>query len=157
MADAMTAPAPIDPVCGMAMATWEVALDRGQSNIIYHFCSPQCAARFAESPERYTAPGRRPVPRRVRERVTLPIFGLDGDGAGPEAVQRDLLRTPGVLWAHVNLATEMAYIEYQPGQITHDGLIDVIEETGYCSLRAGPAGDGGTRRRDGESEAEAGR
>jgi YHS domain-containing protein/copper chaperone CopZ len=132
----MTETQSVDPVCGMALASWDCGLDRTYAGTNYHFCAPQCAARFAKKPERYTRPGSRPVMLRARERVTLPIFGLGCGGGGSITVERQLLRTPGVLWAYVNPATEMAYIRYHSGLVTHDDLVDVIEELGYRSLRA---------------------
>lgn len=132
----MTETSSVDLVCGMAMASWDRALDRTHAGTVYHFCSPQCASRFTEDPQRHTVSGPRATPGRTRERVTLPILGLGCGGGGSSTIERQLLRTPGVLWAYVNPATEMAYIEYHSGLITHDDLIDVIEELGYRSLRA---------------------
>ncbi len=132
----MTETQPVDPVCGMTLATWDGEFDRSHAGTAYHFCSPQCASRFAEHPESYTTSRPRPIPRRARERVTLPIFGLGCGGGGSSTIQRALLRTSGVLCASVSPATEMAYVEYHAGLLGHDELVDAIEKAGYFSLRA---------------------
>ncbi len=46
-------------------------------------------------------------------------------------IEDALLRTPGVLSASVNLATEKAHIEYVPGHVDLKGLVSAIEGNGY--------------------------
>jgi P-type Cu+ transporter len=46
-------------------------------------------------------------------------------------IEDSLKRTPGVLTAAVNLATEQARVEYVPGQVEIDGLSRAVEDAGY--------------------------
>jgi copper chaperone CopZ len=46
-------------------------------------------------------------------------------------IERALARTPGVRRVYVNPATEMAYLEYDPGQINPSKMVAVIEEPGF--------------------------
>ncbi len=71
------------------------------------------------------------------QRCTLPIYDLSCGGGGSLLVERALARTPGVVYAYVNPATEMAYVEYNPAQAAPDRLIAVVE---YAGFRAGTPG-----------------
>lgn len=68
------------------------------------------------------------------ERVTLVINGLDRGGGGSLTAERALARVTGVVWAYVNPATEMAYVEYDPVMVLLAHLIAAVERTG---LRVG--------------------
>jgi P-type Cu+ transporter len=46
-------------------------------------------------------------------------------------VQQTLERTPGVSTAQVNLLTGTATVDYDPGTVSPDRLVDAIRETGY--------------------------
>ena len=46
-------------------------------------------------------------------------------------IEEALQRTPGVLTASVNLATQQAHIEYMPGLIDRKGLARAVENAGY--------------------------
>lgn len=48
-----------DPVCGMLVDPRDAAEKRVVEGKAYYFCSPACAGKFDQAPERYTAP--RPV------------------------------------------------------------------------------------------------
>lgn len=67
-------------------------------------------------------------------RISLPIFGLTCGGGGATTVERVLLRAPGVSFAYVNPATEMAYVEYDPEQTEPRKLQRAIESAGYRTL-----------------------
>ncbi len=73
-----------------------------------------------------------------RARVTLPILGLTCGGGGALSVERTLLRLPGVIWAYVNPATEMAYVEYDPEQTNQEALREAVEWSGYRTVLPGP-------------------
>jgi YHS domain-containing protein len=47
-----------DPVCGMQVNPAQAAAQRKHQGNTYYFCSPGCAAKFEQSPERYLAPQR---------------------------------------------------------------------------------------------------
>jgi Cu+-exporting ATPase len=64
------------------------------------------------------------------ERVDLPVSGMTC-AACARAIERTLAATPGVDSAHVNLATNTATVEYDPGRVAVPGLVGAIEELGY--------------------------
>jgi Cu+-exporting ATPase len=71
---------------------------------------------------------------RTRERVILPILGLTCGGGGALSIQQVLERSPGVIRAYVNPATEMAYIEYDPAQMDLVALQKAIDSVGYRTV-----------------------
>lgn len=46
-----------DPVCGMLVRPEEAAPQRSFEGRTYYFCSPACAARFDQAPQRYLPQG----------------------------------------------------------------------------------------------------
>ncbi|HHY44795.1 MAG TPA: copper-translocating P-type ATPase [Firmicutes bacterium] len=64
------------------------------------------------------------------EKTTLEIEGMSC-AACANAIESALKKTQGVASARVNLAAEKACVEYDPGAITRDGLVEVIRNTGY--------------------------
>ncbi len=66
----------------------------------------------------------------VTAEETLPVLGMTCASC-VSRVERALKRTPGVLDAQVNLATEKATVSYVPGQASHDGLVEAIRGAGY--------------------------
>lgn len=74
-------------------------------------------------------------------------------------VERALLKTPGIVTAEVNLATERALIVWLPSSLTETEIVKVVENAGYgaqfpstegAALDSSPAGDSAekTLRRD---------
>ena len=45
-----------DPVCGMQVNPAQAAAQRSHQGKTYYFCSPGCAAKFDQNPERYALP-----------------------------------------------------------------------------------------------------
>jgi Cu+-exporting ATPase len=45
-----------DPVCGMLVDPRDAAEKRVVEGKAYYFCSPACAGKFDQAPERYTVP-----------------------------------------------------------------------------------------------------
>src|SRR5438105_15552383 len=66
--------------------------------------------------------------------IQLPIEGMTCASC-VNRVERFLRRTDGVLVANVNLATERATVEFDPGRVGRDELAHAVEEAGY-SVRA---------------------
>ena len=62
--------------------------------------------------------------------VTIPVGGMTC-AACSGRVQRALEKQPGVREAAVNLMTKNATVGYDPLQITPEGLVGVIRDTGY--------------------------
>jgi len=53
--------APKDPVCGMMVEPAKAAGQHEYKGTVYYFCSPNCLARFKVEPEKFLAPGFRPI------------------------------------------------------------------------------------------------
>ena len=69
------------------------------------------------------------------DRITLPIYNLGCGGGGALAIERALMKSPGVMQVYVNPLTEMAYIVYDPAAATSEQLAAVIERIGYGAPR----------------------
>jgi hypothetical protein len=64
------------------------------------------------------------------QRATLAIVGLGQDGGGALAVEQALRRLPGVRYAYVCAATEMAYIVYDSVQVDPNQFVVAVEQLG---------------------------
>ncbi|HSM17985.1 MAG TPA: heavy metal translocating P-type ATPase [Gemmatimonadales bacterium] len=64
------------------------------------------------------------------EHCDIPVTGMTC-AACSARVQRALERTPGVSAATVNLMTNQATVDFDPGAIDPVGLVEVIRDTGY--------------------------
>ncbi len=71
-------------------------------------------------------------------RITLAIYGLACGGGGALSVERALARTPGVVRAYVNPATEMAYVEYDPSATNQESLSAAVEGAGFHAGEPNP-------------------
>jgi len=65
--------------------------------------------------------------------VTIPIGGMTC-AACASRIEKALGKTPGIVKASVNLATEKATVEYDPEIIRLSAIKQVIEKTGYKAL-----------------------
>lgn len=65
-------------------------------------------------------------------RLTLAIYGLDsaGDDAAL-AIEQALGHQSGVVQARVNLATEMAYVRYDPARASVAQLVEAVALAGF--------------------------
>ena len=83
------------------------------------------------------------------ERVDLPVSGMTC-AACARSIERTLANTPGVERANVNLATNTATVEFDPGIVRVRDFVGAIEELGYgVPEKAAPsdAAEQGYRRR----------
>src|ERR1019366_8682556 len=83
------------------------------------------------------------------ERVDLPVSGMTC-AACARTIERTLANTPGVRRANVNLATNTATVEFDPGIVQVRDFVSAIEELGYgVPEKAAPAdaAEQGYRRR----------
>jgi Cu+-exporting ATPase len=69
-------------------------------------------------------------PSLARQELTLPIAGMTCASC-VNRIERHLNRAAGVRSANVNLATERATVEYDPGLIDRGGIVSAIEAAGY--------------------------
>jgi P-type Cu+ transporter len=74
------------------------------------------------------------------ESCAIPVSGMTC-AACSARVQRSLERTPGVSSANVNLMTGTATVDYDPGAVSPDRLVDAIRQTGYGAELASPTHD----------------
>jgi len=65
-----------------------------------------------------------------KEKVTIRIIGMHCASCA-QTVEKALRKESGVIAANVNLATEKAFVEYDPNEITFQSIIKVIRETGF--------------------------
>lgn len=73
------------------------------------------------------------VEEKTNREVTIPIEGMTC-AACSTRIEKVLNKTPGVIKASVNLASEKAMVEYDPSEIKLSGLKDVILKLGYKPL-----------------------
>ncbi|MCA0374033.1 MAG: heavy metal translocating P-type ATPase [Gemmatimonadetes bacterium] len=70
--------------------------------------------------------------------LRIPVTGMTC-AACSARVQRSLAKQPGVQDASVNLLMKSATVTYDPSAISADGLVQVIEDTGYgATITTGP-------------------
>lgn len=79
------------------------------------------------------------APQETSRKVTLPIGGITC-AACVRIIEVKVGKLPGVRQVQVNLATEKAQIEYEPGEIRLSQIKQKIRELGYTPWRpkAGP-------------------
>lgn len=66
----------------------------------------------------------------MNAKISLNIYGMSCASCVGR-VEKALQKTPGLLSASVNLATEKASIEYDPAVLTPGDLVSVVEKSGY--------------------------
>ena len=151
---------PIDPVCGMTVDEQTAPARAVHNGTTYYFCAPGCKRTFEKDPEavlkgRPQGMGHAPVqpvtmmPRRAKPAVsaastkpatvTIPIEGMSCASCVAK-IEHGLSAVPGVSRAAVNLATEQATVEYQPGVTDPAAIQETIRSLGYTPVvSAAPA------------------
>ena len=157
---------PIDPVCGMTVDEQTAPATAVHNGTTYYFCAPGCKRTFEKDPEAVLkrergqisnlSPGvHAPVqpvtmmPRRAKPAVsaastkpatvTIPIEGMSCASCVAK-IEHGLSAVPGVSRAAVNLATEQATVEYQPGVTDPAAIQETIRSLGYTPVvSAAPA------------------
>jgi Cu+-exporting ATPase len=89
----------------------------------------------------------------VSETVTIAISDMTCANCA-EANATALERTPGVVEAEVNYATDEAQAVYNPADVTLDTLYDAIEDAGYSPVREDRSDGAGQDARDAAREGE---
>src|SRR5437867_10558401 len=155
---------PIDPVCGMTVDEQTAPAKAVHNGTTYYFCAPGCKRTFEKDPEavlkgRPKGMGHAPVqpvsimpmrskfapaPAKAASSVnpvslTIPIEGMSCASCVAK-IEHGLSAVPGVSRAAVNLATEQATVEYQPGITDPAAIQETIRSLGYTPvLSAAPA------------------
>lgn len=89
------------------------------------------------SSERAEGIRRQPVEGKVAtERMSTPVTGLACGGGGALAVERLLLRLPGVTSVYVNPANERAYVDFDPSVCTPGLVRSRLVEAGLLPREA---------------------
>jgi Cu+-exporting ATPase len=81
--------------------------------------------------------GNRPAGTHRRATIRIPVSGMTC-AACQSRVQRSLQKEPGVADASVNLMMKSATVDYDPGVVTPERLVEAIRDTGYGAELASP-------------------
>ena len=145
----------IDPVCGMTVDEQTAPATAVHKGTTYYFCAPGCKRTFEKDPEAVLkgspkGMGHAPVPivtmMPLRAKptpapakasslakpvsLTIPIEGMSCASCVAK-IEHGLSKIPGVVHASVNLATEKATVEYQPGVADSAMIQEAISSLGY--------------------------
>jgi len=125
-----------DPVCGMEVDESK-ALKSEKEGKVYFFCSKNCQDKFLGKKEETLSLQQEPsFPEAPsKEKAIIHITGMHCASC-VVTIEGALKKTPGVVNAKVNFASEKAHIDYDPDQITPDKLHQAIEKTGYKTIKA---------------------
>ncbi|TSA00164.1 MAG: heavy metal translocating P-type ATPase [Nitrospiraceae bacterium] len=149
----------IDPVCGMTVDEQKAPATALHEGTTSYFCAPGCKRTFEKDPVAVLKGGPKgmsspPVqmvtmmPLRAKPvseqpakpasatkpaSLTIPIEGMSCASCVAK-IERGLSVVPGVLHASVNLATEKATVEYQPGVANPDMIQETIRSLGYTPV-----------------------
>ena len=85
--------------------------------------------------------------RALRGSVSIGIVDMTCANCA-ETNQQALERVPGAIRAEVNFATDEAQVEYNPAEISVDGLYDAIEDAGYTPIREAESDADGQSEQD---------
>src|SRR6058998_1442143 len=146
---------PIDPVCGMTVDEKTAPATAVHNGTPYYFCAPGCKRTFEKDPEAVLkgsskGMGHAPVPMVTMMpsrttptpasakasssvkpvSLTIPIEGMSCASCVAK-IEHGLSKVPGVVHASVNLATEQATVEYQPGVTNPAAIQETIHSLGY--------------------------
>src|SRR5207245_7168914 len=157
----------IDPVCGMTVDEQTAPATAVHNGTTYYFCAPGCKRTFEKDPDAVHKGGPRglghapaqmvtmtpmrpkpapaaPTPAKAASSIkpvslTIPIEGMSCASCVTK-IEHGLSAVPGVSRAAVNLATEKATVEYQPGVTDPAAIQEAIRSLGYAPvLPAAPA------------------
>ncbi len=145
----------IDPVCGMIVDEQKAPATAVHEGTTYYFCAPGCKRTFEKDPEAVLKSGpkgmavpvqmvtmmpsrTKPAPAKAVPSVkpvslTIPIEGMSCASCVAK-IEHGLSEVPGVVQASVNLATEKATVEYQPGVAGPAAFEEAIRSLGYTPV-----------------------
>src|SRR5437879_240375 len=151
----------IDPVCGMTVDEKTAPATAVHNGTPYYFCAPGCKRTFEKDPEAVLKGGppgmghapaqmvtmtpmrqkpapAAPTPAKAASSIkpvslTIPIEGMSCASCVAK-IEHGLSAVPGVSRAAVNLATEQATVEYQPGVTDPAAIQEAIRSLGYTPV-----------------------
>jgi YHS domain-containing protein/copper chaperone CopZ len=100
-----------DPVCGMTLETFDIAIPREYGGQTYYFCSPVCWELFDRDPSRYASPA---IPLAY---ARVGIVGLPCAGEAHQ-MERRLAKIDGIVHVTVNPVTEEAYLTFDSNRLS---------------------------------------
>ncbi len=127
------------PLSGMSCASCAATIEKGLAAVpgvvsaTVNFATEKATVRFDPcrvTPGQLVAQVRKSGYDVKSEKAVLSIQGISCASC-VEKIERALGRTPGVLSATVNFATEKATVVYAPGTVALNDLSRVVEATGY--------------------------
>src|SRR2546428_607294 len=152
---------PIDPVCGMTVDEQTAPATAVHNGTTYYFCAPGCKRTFEKNPDAVLKGGHKgmgharaqmvtmtpmrqkpapaaPTPAKAAYSIkpvslTIPIEGMSCASCVAK-IEHGLSAVPGVSRAAVNLATEQATVEYQPGATDPAAIQETIRSLGYTPV-----------------------
>src|SRR5438132_5915631 len=153
-----------DPVCGMTVDEQTAPATAVHNGTTYYFCAPGCKRTFEKDPEAVLKggppgmghapvqpvtmmpmrPKSAPAPVKAASSgktasLTIPIEGMSCASCVAK-IEHGLSAVSGVSRSAVNLATEQATVEYQPGVTDPAAIQETIRSLGYTPvLPAAPA------------------
>ncbi len=75
------------------------------------------------------------------QHVTIAVDGLSANGEAALAVERALVREPGVVRVHVSAPMETVYVTYDPALCDRRRVVDAVTRAGFQAVNPG-RGDG---------------
>ena len=100
-----------DPVCGMNLEAYDIALSREYGGQTHVFCSPVCRERFDRDPGRYV-----PEPTRL-EHARVGVVGLPRAEEASK-LERRLAKIDGIVRVTVNPVTKEAHLMFDPNRLS---------------------------------------
>jgi len=128
-----------DPICGMEVDE-RTGLKLEHEGQTYYFCSPACRDKFLAEKGKPAPSSEAMIAQQAgkigpsTEKLTLSINGMHCASCAA-SIESSLKSANGVSKAAVNFATEKAYVEYDPAQITREELEQAIERAGFGVLK----------------------
>jgi YHS domain-containing protein/copper chaperone CopZ len=112
----------VDPVCGMTLESYDVAVLGEYEGQAYVFCSPVCRERFDRDPRRYAHPA---TP------LDFARVAVAGRPCAGEVfrLERDLSRVDGIVRVAVNPATGEAYLTFDPNRLSLADVEAAVADT----------------------------
>lgn len=100
-----------DPVCGMVLESYDIALVSEYGGQTYFFCSPVCRERFDRDPQKYAHAAI------LLEYARVAVVGLPCAGEASR-LERRLAKIDGLVRVTVNPVTEEAYLTFDPNRLS---------------------------------------
>lgn len=132
-----------DVVCGMEFDESQAAAQSIYKENTYYFCNVGCKERFDAMPEKYLTEGVKhamapmskmkhhpPTEDKHERHVDIPVAGMSCASCAA-TVEKSLKNLEGVNQVSVNLANQVAHVEFHPGGTNSKAMVEAIRTAGY--------------------------